>query len=498
MRLPSSSGRVWVLAVMSAGIMAAQANGVPDMLERVLPSVVTVAVNQATEIKAVFGAVGRSAADAAYARVLDLSGAKGSGSGFVIERNGKKYVVTNAHVIENALGPNAVVTYSIDRTRYQMRIAGADSLYDLALLEFAGPQPGKEIRTIEFRTDEPRIGESVFAIGNPLGRYPYSVTNGIVSGKNRVFYDLTGKFGYLQSSATTIWGNSGGPLVDERGRVLGINSRIEVSERQQTFVHPQLNFALQSTLASRIISKLLTNKGRLPRAYLGIEMRQDIRPQGNGSVDDERPTITAVVPSGPAQRALAGKTGFPVERINGSPVYVLEDALAAFEKVDPGDTVSLELGSPSGETQTVQIKAGVLDEHNLSAISSYVFKNDVTLQGSARDGAIVLQSVPAVSDMHSARSALKLVRLRKEPNGEQPPITAQAPELELVAIGLIGEEGALLYHVNDMSTAGAAMKLVAMSGRIDLLCVPKVGMEPVVAKFRFSADTSIVRRTLIY
>ena len=158
----------------------------PDMLEKVLPAgAFTVAVNQVSQSKAVFGATPSSPIDAAYEKVLDLAEAKGSGSGFVVECSGKKYVVTNAHVIENAVGPNSIVAYSIDRTRYQMRIAGADSLYDLALLEFVEPQPGKELRAVEFRPDEPRIGEMAYAIGNPLGNYPYTVTNGIVSGKNR-------------------------------------------------------------------------------------------------------------------------------------------------------------------------------------------------------------------------------------------------------------------------------------------------------------------------
>ena len=285
--------------------------------------------------------------------------------------------------------------------------------------------------------------------------------------------------------------------MDDRGRVLGINTRIEVTERQQTFVHPQLNFALQSTLASRIVTELLSNKGRLVRAYLGIEIRQNLR--GRGAAPEEpRAEIAGVIPGGPASAALEGKAGFAIERINHSPVHALEDALAALEKVRPGETVSLELRNPEGDAETVSIKAGFLDERNLGAIAAFVLKNEISLQADAREGGIVLQRASATPDMRSAKAALRLVQLRKETDGDRPPVTQPSPELTLVAIGLVGEDDALLYRVADMSAAGAAMKLVAMSGRIDLLCLTKGSKDPITAKFRFSAEPGIAGRTLLY
>ncbi|MDX5320203.1 MAG: trypsin-like peptidase domain-containing protein, partial [Bacteroidota bacterium] len=254
-------------------LLQAQAQHAPDMLEKAISSVVTVAVYKTEDVKQALGYRGIS--DKAYEKVLDLSDSKSSGSGFVIERNGKKYVITNAHVIEHAsTDADALYVYSIDRTKYQVKVVGGDSFYDLAVLEFITP-PGKEIEVIDFRKEDARIGEQVYAIGNPLGEYPYTVTDGIISAKNRVRGGITGKFGFLQSTATVIWGNSGGPLVDAQGKVLGINSQIAFAKRGGTQIwQPQINFALEAEISNRLINDILSNNGLVKRAWLGLEVVQ--------------------------------------------------------------------------------------------------------------------------------------------------------------------------------------------------------------------------------
>jgi hypothetical protein len=166
------------------------------------------------------------------------------------------------------------------------------------------------------------------------------------------------------------------------------------------------------------------------------------------------------------------------------------------EKIRPGENVGLELRDASGETVNVQPKTAALDQSNLGAIAGFVLRNDVSVQAALRDGAVMLQRASA-PDRQSAKPALRLMQLRKE-ESEQPHAAPPSPELVLLAIGVIGEENTLLYRVMDMSTAGAAIKLLALSGRIDLLCVPKGGLEPVAAKFRFSAEPSVAGRTLVY
>ena len=169
-----------IFLITAFGSGYAQTNS--DMLEKAIGGVVTVAVYKSEIVNRPLGF--RGAVDfpvEAYARALDLAGAMGSGSGFAYSYKGKKYVVTNAHVIENAADEDSsVFVFSVDRSRYPVKVLGGDSFYDIAVLEFL-TQPGDDIRAMEFKKAEARLGEPVFAIGNPLGEYPYSVSDGIVS-----------------------------------------------------------------------------------------------------------------------------------------------------------------------------------------------------------------------------------------------------------------------------------------------------------------------------
>ena len=212
---------------------------VSDILEYALPSVVTVAIFKTEDASRMLGFVDEKMRgdniDIAYEKILDLSGAKSTGSGFVIERNGEKYVITNAHVIDNASSDKgSIVAYTINRTKYDMELVGGDTFYDIAVLKFLDI-PGPEINTIDFRNTEVRIGEQVYALGNPLGDYPYSVSDGIISGKNRIRKGIMGKFGFLQTTATIIWGNSGGPLFDNNGKIIGIVNAKHVLAENATY-----------------------------------------------------------------------------------------------------------------------------------------------------------------------------------------------------------------------------------------------------------------------
>ena len=139
-----------------------------DMLEKAISGVVTVAVYETEIGKRSMGFRG-AASEMAYTKMLDLTGAQGSGSGFLVKKNGKNYVVTNAHVVEEASDKSgSLYVYSINRKKYEAKLIGGDSFYDIAVLELLN-NPGNEMQTLNFRTSEARIGENVFAIGNPLG-----------------------------------------------------------------------------------------------------------------------------------------------------------------------------------------------------------------------------------------------------------------------------------------------------------------------------------------
>src|SRR5688500_7291186 len=132
------------LCFIASQIAYAQSN--LDNLENAIQGVVTVAVYKTEAIASQLGARGANTAiEEAYSKALDLSGASGSGSGFVILKDNKSYVVTNAHVIENASDASgSIYVYTINRKKYEVRVLGGDTFYDLAVLEFID-KPGPEI-----------------------------------------------------------------------------------------------------------------------------------------------------------------------------------------------------------------------------------------------------------------------------------------------------------------------------------------------------------------
>ena len=268
--------RIYTTILLSSIIMFSIGQSIPDILEKSLSSVVTVGVFKTDYAKHSLGFRGESAPEMAYKEALDLAGVSGSGSGFIINKNGKLYVITNAHVVEDASDEEgSIFIYSINRDKYEVKLVGGDSFYDIAVLEFID-NPGNEISSIQFRDNEIRIGEKVYAIGNPLGEYPYTVTDGIISAKNRTRDGMTGKFGFLQTTATLIWGNSGGPLIDENGDVAGINSQIAFAKSPggEQLIQSQINFALEAGISKRIVEDIITNNGRVKRAFIGVEISQ--------------------------------------------------------------------------------------------------------------------------------------------------------------------------------------------------------------------------------
>jgi len=340
---------------------------IPTMLEQAIQGVVTIAIfeTEKRDKSFGFGTKAPSPADIAFKKALDLSGAEGSGSGFIINHQGKKYVITNAHVIERASDDRgAIRCYSTTREEYRMKLIGGDTFYDIAVLAFEEKMPGPEIKTMRFAATEAHLGETVYAIGNPLGTYPYSVTQGIVGGKNRLYSAdsfVGGKFGFLQHSASVIWGNSGGPLVDSNGRVVGVNSWIEIKRSQ---VISQLNFAVDLFVLKIIVPEII-EKSRVQRAYLGLEFavtKDDFFGYGT-------PVIQSVAKSSPAYKHLYTKTNEEVKAINEEPIKSLEDILMILEFVRAGDVVDIQLADGS----THQITATTLTNEHLNSLAHTFF-----------------------------------------------------------------------------------------------------------------------------
>ena len=183
------------------------------------------------------------------------------GSGFIIDKKG--LVVTNNHVIQGA--EDIVVTFN-DKTEYKAKVIGKDPYMDLAVLEIESKE---KFYPVSFGdSDKARVGDWVIAIGNPFG-FGGTVTSGIISSRNRDI-GLTRYDDFIQTDASINQGNSGGPLFDLNGKVIGINTAIIAPGASGSI---GIGFAIPSNPASKVIEQLI-KYGETKRGWLGVRIQQ--------------------------------------------------------------------------------------------------------------------------------------------------------------------------------------------------------------------------------
>ncbi len=263
------------------------------------------------------------------------------GSGFIISADG--YIVTNNHVVSPG-APNAVVeqiTVTMpDRTEYVATLVGRDADSDLAVLKI----DGHNLPHVAFGdSTRARVGDWVIAIGNPLG-FGGTVTSGIIS----ALYRNVGPGGagtggafdrYIQTDAAINQGNSGGPMFDMSGRVIGINSAI-ISPNGGNI---GLGFAIPAEVAEPIVRQLVAGQ-TIQRGYFGIERRplDDDLASSLGIDRNHGEFINRVVPDGAAARAGI-KAGDVVLRVNGQDVTPDNNLSYIIANLAPGTRVPVEL-----------------------------------------------------------------------------------------------------------------------------------------------------------
>ena len=190
---------------------------------------------------------------------------RGSGSGFIISPDG--YILTNNHVVENA---QRVTVRLFDERQFDAEVVGADPLTDVAVIKIdATNLPAVALGN----SDEVAVGQWVLAIGTPLSEaFSFTVTAGIVSARGRLLAGLVrsrwGIQDFIQTDAAINQGNSGGPLVNIRGEVIGINSAIASA----TGTYNGYGFAIPINLAHRV-ADLLIAEGRVRRAAIGVSIQ---------------------------------------------------------------------------------------------------------------------------------------------------------------------------------------------------------------------------------
>jgi 2-alkenal reductase len=221
-----------------------------------------------------------------------------SGSGVIISQDG--YILTNNHVIEDTAEVSIILA---DGTEYPAEIIGRDVFSDLAVLKMDGPAPS--IASLG-NSDALRPGETVIAIGSPLGDFKNTVTAGVVSATERMI-DVNQNYqmeDLIQTDAAINQGNSGGPLVNLAGEVIGINTLIVRGGSFGSAVAEGLGFAIPSNKAQAVSSQLI-DKGYFSYPYLGIRwqwLTPQITQRYNLPVEGGV-YISYVDPSGPAAQA---------------------------------------------------------------------------------------------------------------------------------------------------------------------------------------------------
>ena len=277
---------------------------------------------------------------------------KGLGSGFIVSKNG--FIVTNNHVISRAEDIQVVL---YDGSRYTAEIVGQDIKTDLAVLKI---KPGKKLKPVVFGdSGKLRIGDWVMAIGNPFG-LGYTVTVGVVSAKGRSL-GLGAYDDFIQTDASLNPGNSGGPLFNLGGEVVGVNTAI--AARGQG-----IGFSIPADMAKGVISQLM-EKGRVVRGWLGVIIQpitQEIA-EGMGHESTDGALISDISPGSPAEKAGL-KRGDVVVEFDGKPIKEFTSLPKRVAMKAPGASSKLTV-LREGKRKDISVVLGEMPDDKTAAES---------------------------------------------------------------------------------------------------------------------------------
>jgi putative serine protease PepD len=310
-----SAAATTTVTAPSQGI-ASTPSSIADLYKRVSPSVV--------EIQTQTGATG------------PVGTQGGTGTGWVYDEAG--HIVTNEHVIEGAT--NVTVKFA-DGTEEGATVVGSDRSTDVAVLKL--DDPSKASAPLELGSAKAiEVGDPVVAIGSPFGLQG-TLTSGIVSALDRTITAPDGFTidGAIQTDAALNPGNSGGPLLDEQGRVLGVNSQIA----SETGANNGVGYAIPIETVKSVADQLIKS-GSVKHAFLGVRVSD-----GNGGA-----RIEEVTSGGPAAKAGL-RVGDLVTKANGEPVRSAAELSGAVASHQPGDELKLQV-TRDGKERTVTAELG--------------------------------------------------------------------------------------------------------------------------------------------
>ncbi len=336
----------------TANTSAGTALSTEDVVEKLLPSVVGIKSEFTVQTQSYgsfygFGMNGGNNSSRT---------ATATGTGFIISEDG--YIVTNAHVIydseyNSGLSENITVVLS-DDTEYSAEVIGYDTDYDIAVLRIKADG----LTAAEFgNSDALRLGESVIAIGNPLGfDLKNTVTTGVISGKDRQVTISDQSMTLLQTDAAINSGNSGGPLINMYGQVIGINSS-KMSSSYSGASIDNIGFAIPSNEAVKIVRDLIDYGFVTGKPQLGITC-QDVDQQTASMYRIPVGVYVTSVTEGSAAEKAGLQTGDVITAVDGEDITSITELNALKNQHSAGDTIEVTF-TRSGESQTVDL---TLDE----------------------------------------------------------------------------------------------------------------------------------------
>jgi serine protease Do len=280
---------------------------------------------------------------------------RGQGSGFVISADG--LILTNAHVVRDA---REVTVRMSDRREFRAKVLGSDPVTDVAVLKV----DATNLPVVALGHErEVAVGDPVLAIGAPFG-LEQTATQGIVSAKGRSLPG-DGHVPFIQTDAAVNPGNSGGPLFDAGGRVIGINAQIY----SQSGGFQGLAFAIPIDVALRVKDQIVTH-GKVEHARLGVQL-QDLSPALAESFGLSAPdgAVISSVARGSAAAKVELKAGDVITRIDGEPVRTGADVATRVGMASPGQTLRLTVWREKSSRE-IEVTLGKAEQASVAAAAA--------------------------------------------------------------------------------------------------------------------------------
>ena len=279
-----------------------------------------------------------------------------SGSGFIVTDDG--YILTNYHVIE---GSKSVTVTTYDDKSYDATVIGYDDDNDIAVLKIDG-EGFVPVKT--GNSDALRVGDDVYAIGNPLGELTFSLTQGIVSAKNRNVTMSDGTvMKLIQTDCAINSGNSGGALFNNKGEVVGItNAKYSSSGMSGEASIENIGFAIPINNVLDLVTSIVEN-GYIIKPYIGVTVSPVSDDVKNVTGIESGAMIVSVTEDGPAAKAGLQENDV-ITKVNGEPVDSNNDLVDIIASAKPGDVMDLEVYR-QGEIIKLTVEIGERQESAL-------------------------------------------------------------------------------------------------------------------------------------